>query len=194
MLKVLSRVKRSLLTIPDNDPTTQPDKAWASKLPPDAVVFTDWEAVAITPCMWDPLYCIVAGMSVAMRRAHGEALLKYYMDELELALRRSRGNPTMPSRDYLLKQSKLMAVVRHWYGFALTEIGAVGANHGNSQEDTDEWTDRVREAVLDATNDAETMEKDLAVNVSVIHTLRRDVTTRLVTAKSTAASASTSSS
>ncbi len=36
--------------------------------PAPQVIFADWEAMAITPVMWDFLYCTTIGQSVALRR------------------------------------------------------------------------------------------------------------------------------
>jgi len=134
-----------------------------------SVTLTDWEAVSITPFMWDCCYTIHLGLSVADRRAHERDLIKDY-----LACLNSLGVQDVPRFDEAYRLYKLMAIVIKYFGWILGYIGGVGEKQGNSDDDMIAWGERLVEGAMDATRDVAWFAKEIGVEVSHIEHQRRD--------------------
>ena len=123
------------------------------------VTFTDWEACAVTPVMWDCYYMLVMGLPVDVRRASQPALLARYQSVL---LRHG-----VPAADCTLPQLDtdclLLGLVLSFYGWGLVHAQGVGEVQGNSKEDCNAWGERLRAARLDAQPRAEEVCKLLGV-------------------------------
>lgn len=150
--------------------------AFFDELPDEALVFTDWEAVGVTVWLWDVMYCCVVGMSVPMRRRLMPSIVDAYLREL---CRNGVPPAAIPSRAVVDETLEMLALVLPFYSWTLGEMGCAGTNHGNSDDDVREWTDRVREASLDATTDGPRVAERLGVQPRHVWELREDIRERL---------------
>lgn len=114
----------------------------------ERVIFADWEAVTITPFMWDFMYCTVIGQSTENRRANHDRLMIEYRNAL---LASGKVNGDEVTIDVCQRDFRLLTVVLLYYGFLLENVAAVGKAQGNTNDDVDKWTDRIIIACLEVT-------------------------------------------
>jgi hypothetical protein len=128
-----------------------------------SVIMTDWEAVAITPYLWDPVYAMICGLSVENRRLWADELLEYYLASLRKYLLAKKKKTSadggaddgddddVPSLAQA-KITRMKMILCIWYfGWVLTEVGGVGKTQGNSNNDMIAWRDRVHGSCLELT-------------------------------------------
>lgn len=120
---------------------------------------TDWEACNFTTFLWDCSYSI-GGLPARERRARAQVILDGYLSALEAE------KVTLPcSRAELWIDLQLLWVVVAYFGYLLSLVGGVGANHGNTEEDCNAWLSRLILACLDATADVHAVASLLNVSV-----------------------------
>ena len=112
------------------------------------VIFADWEALSITPVMWDFTYATVVGQSVVARRRNHALLLRAYYEKLVAG-----GFPDACGGALTLhaceEQFTLICIVIAYYGLLLGILGGVGEPQGNTAQDGQAWKDRINCAILD---------------------------------------------
>ena len=118
------------------------------------VVITDWEAMAVTPFLWDFTYATVLGMATGPRRAVHKDLLSLYLSNLAAALR-LRGDAAaadaLPSLATCESTITALCIVIFYFGFILEKMGGIGGPQGNSDADCIAWQDRSA-AILERTD------------------------------------------
>ena len=129
------------------------------------VVFTDWEATAITPFMWDFMYNTVAGLPVDVRRSTHTELLDHY--------RRVLVQNGVPAEDCALDRCELdfglLSIVLQFYGWGLVRAQGVGTDvQGNTANDVACWSERVFAAMSDVQPQAALVAKTLGVSDDVL--------------------------
>ena len=134
------------------------------------VVFTDWEAMAVTPVMWDFLYGTMLGQSVAARRAHlKEQLVEY------LGLLARHG---VPAADLDVEQCELemalLTLVLVYYSEMLAVVGGVGEPQGNTVNDCKEWASRILSALADLRPQVPRLAKLLGVPEAYVYNMCKE--------------------
>jgi hypothetical protein len=118
-----------------------------------AVVLTDWEALAVTPFLWDFTYATVLGMAPAARRAaHGE-LLAEYLSSLRAALQaagHTEEADNLPPLATCESAVTALCISIFYFGFVLAKMGGIGTPQGNTDADCTAWQER-GSAVLERT-------------------------------------------
>lgn len=112
------------------------------------VVFADWEALSITPVMWDFTYATVVGQSVVARRRNHSPLLRAYHEKL-VAGGFSDACGGLLTLHACEEQYTLICIVIAYYGLLLGILGGVGEPQGNTAQDSQAWKDRINCAILD---------------------------------------------
>lgn len=142
------------------------------------VIITDWEALAVTPFLWDFTYATVVGMTPATRRLAHRELLEFYLSELDTALRRA-GNPAaadaLPSIDVCESAITALSIVIFYFGWVLGKLGGIGGPQGNSDADCAAWQERGT-TVLDRTSSpaqVKSVALALGVDSSVVLEMRQ---------------------
>ena len=124
----------------------------------DSMVMVDWEASSVTPFMWDCTYAMVCALDPDVRREHHRAIIRGYLANLQRERQAWNPEAKLESEELLeqvaLKQYKILLLVVRYFGLLLDKIGGVGEEiQGNSKQDMEAWTLRVREAALDGMAD-----------------------------------------
>lgn len=110
-----------------------------------AAVFTDWEALAVTPFLWDFTYATVLGMEPAVRRAEHAGLLALYLDELAGALRRAgegAAADALPPLAVCESAVTALCIAIFYFGWMLSKMGGIGGPQGNTDADCEAWQER----------------------------------------------------
>ena len=138
---------------------------------------TDWEALAVTPFLWDYTYSTTLGMSPAARRAAHPALLSLYLDELAAALRAAgdaASAESLPPLAVCESAVTALSLVIFYFGWVLGKVGGIGGPQGNSDADCTAWQERGA-AILERTEGAAApaVAAALGVDVRVVEDMRR---------------------
>lgn len=141
------------------------------------VVLTDWEALAVTPFLWDYTYATTLGMSPAARRDAHPALLALYLDELAAALRAAgdaAAAEALPPLAVCESAVTALSLVIFYFGWVLGKMGGIGGPQGNSDADCTAWQERGA-AILERTEGAAApaVAAALGVDVRVVEDMRR---------------------
>ncbi|CUI14600.1 membrane-associated protein, putative [Bodo saltans] len=113
-------------------------------------VVTDWEAVAVTPYLWDCAYAMVLGLDTKKRRSEQRDIVASY---LKLLSDQQQSQPVaggtavrqIPSVDEAMSLLPWVYLLVQYYAWILDQIGGVGDEQGNSSNDMKVWRQRVRE-------------------------------------------------
>eukprot|EP00759_Apiculatamorpha_spiralis_P026290 PhF_6_TR29331/c0_g1_i3/m.43052 len=82
------------------------------------IIMCDWEAVSVTPFMWDVTYSMVCGLDPAIRRKEELNLIQEYLKALP------QPRPVLDHNVIMLH--RVMMVIVNYFGWILVCIGGVG--------------------------------------------------------------------
>jgi thiamine kinase-like enzyme len=134
------------------------------------VVFTDLEAMNLTPYIWDFMYVTVLSLPTETRRASFRTLLELYVSGLHKA--------GVPKEDVSYEKAEydyaVMIVAFRYYCWGLTKVGGVGQVQGNSDNDMSCWLDRCTKATEEVRPKRLELAKTFGVDVSEIDLILGD--------------------
>lgn len=128
------------------------------------VIITDWEAMCVSPFMFDFTYAITISLPPEIRRREEAALLEYYVASLHAALLsccagNNNKNNAVPDKAALLQEAQrqvrvLKVAIRVW-SFLIYCFGGVGEQQRNTANDMAVWRERVEYVCHETLRDQE---------------------------------------
>ena len=115
------------------------------------VIFTDWEAIAITPYLWDVTYSMLCGLPPDVRRREERGIIARYLDRLR-TVHKLRADQ-IPTLEQAMQTRQLIVLLVSHFGWLLTMFGGVGKAQGNSAKDSTAWEARIDGAVREVLAD-----------------------------------------
>lgn len=154
------------------------------------VIVADWEALSVTPALFDFTYAVTISLPPAIRKKEEKNLLEHYVASLHAALTRCSNNsgssrPVVSEKEQLMKEAvkqvRILKVCIRVWSWAISCFGGIGDQQGNTAADMRVWRDRVEHVCEETLRDDETqLAADLGIEATAVREFYQEAKTILL--------------